>query len=142
MVCGGFIIFDYLLDENEDMYSFLLIDSSILFIGGLQNYILEIDFNIVQEIQKYVVEMLGVIIMRQINCFFFCGYIFGKVFLRDFCIFKVEYEFDVFLGSFLDFDVYGNLLVFCGFFSCFIGLVCDCFFKVYDLCMMCVIILF
>ncbi|KAI2566390.1 PAN2 isoform 22, partial [Pan troglodytes] len=110
MARGGLIIFDYLLDENEDMHSLLLTDSSTLLVGGLQNHILEIDLNTVQETQKYAVETPGVTIMRQTNRFFFCGHTSGKVSLRDLRTFKVEHEFDAFSGSLSDFDVHGNLL--------------------------------
>ncbi|XP_058163959.1 PAN2-PAN3 deadenylation complex catalytic subunit PAN2 isoform X9 [Dasypus novemcinctus] len=80
MARGGLIIFDYLLDESEDMHSLLLTDSSTLLVGGLQNHILEIDLNTVQETQKYTVETPGVTIMRQTNRFFFCGHTSGKVY--------------------------------------------------------------
>ncbi|XP_053411921.1 PAN2-PAN3 deadenylation complex catalytic subunit PAN2 isoform X3 [Nycticebus coucang] len=133
---GGLIVFDYLLDESEDMHSLLLTDSSTLLIGGLQNHILEIDLNTVQETQKYAVETPGVTIMRQTNRFFFCGYTSGKVSLRDLRTFKVEHEFDAFSGSLSDFDVHGNLLAACGFSSRLTGLACDRFLKVYDLRMM------
>nr|XP_025139538.1 PAN2-PAN3 deadenylation complex catalytic subunit PAN2 isoform X13 [Bubalus bubalis] len=136
MARGGLIIFDYLLDESEDMHSLLLTDSSTLLIGGLQNHILEIDLNTVQETQKYAVETPGVTIMRQTNRFFFCGHTSGKVSLRDLRTFKVEHEFDAFSGSLSDFDVHGNLLATCGFSSRLTGLACDRFLKVYDLRMM------
>ncbi|KAH0505527.1 PAB-dependent poly(A)-specific ribonuclease subunit PAN2 [Microtus ochrogaster] len=136
MARGGLIIFDYLLDECEDMHSLLLTDSSTLLIGGLQNHVLEIDLNSVQETQKYAVETPGVTIMRQTNRFFFCGHTSGKVSLRDLRSFKVEHEFDAFSGSLSDFDVHGNLLAACGFSSRLTGLACDRFLKVYDLRMM------
>ncbi|KAK7801249.1 hypothetical protein U0070_025738, partial [Myodes glareolus] len=136
MARGGLIIFDYLLDEGEDMHSLLLTDSSTLLIGGLQNHVLEIDLNTVQETQKYAVEIPGVTIMRQTNRFFFCGHTSGKVSLRDLRSFKVEHEFDAFSGSLSDFDVHGNLLAACGFSSRLTGLACDRFLKVYDLRMM------
>uniref|UniRef100_A0A8C4L7Z6 Poly(A) specific ribonuclease subunit PAN2 n=1 Tax=Equus asinus asinus TaxID=83772 RepID=A0A8C4L7Z6_EQUAS len=138
MARGGLIIFDYLLDESEDMHSLLLTDSSTLLVGGLQNHILEIDLNTVQETQKvqYAVETPGVTIMRQTNRFFFCGHTSGKVSLRDLRTFKVEHEFDAFSGSLSDFDVHGNLLAACGFSSRLTGLACDRFLKVYDLRMM------
>ncbi|XP_036011345.1 PAN2-PAN3 deadenylation complex catalytic subunit Pan2 isoform X7 [Mus musculus] len=136
MARGGLIIFDYLLDENEDMHSVLLTDNSTLLVGGLQNHVLEIDLNTVQETQKYAVETPGVTIMRQTNRFFFCGHTSGKVSLRDLRSFKVEHEFDAFSGSLSDFDVHGNLLAACGFSSRLTGLACDRFLKVYDLRMM------
>ncbi|KAF3826121.1 hypothetical protein GH733_006235 [Mirounga leonina] len=136
MARGGLIIFDYLLDESEDMHSLLLTDGSTLLVGGLQNHILEIDLNTVQETQKYAVETPGVTIMRQTNRFFFCGHTSGKVSLRDLRTFKVEHEFDAFSGSLSDFDVHGNLLAACGFSSRLTGLACDRFLKVYDLRMM------
>ncbi|KAF6120801.1 poly(A) specific ribonuclease subunit PAN2 [Phyllostomus discolor] len=136
MARGGLIIFDYLLDESEDMHSLLLTDSSTLLVGGLQNHILEIDLNTVQETQKYAVETPGVTIMRQTNRFFFCGHTSGKISLRDLRTFKVEHEFDAFSGSLSDFDVHGNLLATCGFSSRLTGLACDRFLKVYDLRMM------
>ncbi|NXP77006.1 PAN2 protein, partial [Ramphastos sulfuratus] len=76
---GGLIIFDYLMDESEDMHSLLLTDSSTLLVAGLQNHVLEIDLNTVQETQKYTVEVPGITIMRQSNRFFFCGHTSGKV---------------------------------------------------------------
>ncbi|XP_057558929.1 PAN2-PAN3 deadenylation complex catalytic subunit PAN2 isoform X8 [Hippopotamus amphibius kiboko] len=148
MARGGLIIFDYLLDESEDMHSLLLTDSSTLLVGGLQSHILEIDLNTVQETQKshspwfprfpaqYAVETPGVTVMRQTNRFFFCGHTTGKVSLRDLRTFKVEHEFDAFSGSLSDFDVHGNLLATCGFSSRLTGLACDRFLKVYDLRMM------
>uniref|UniRef100_A0A4X2MB16 PAN2-PAN3 deadenylation complex catalytic subunit PAN2 n=1 Tax=Vombatus ursinus TaxID=29139 RepID=A0A4X2MB16_VOMUR len=136
MARGGLIIFDYLLDESEDMHSLLLTESSTLLVGGLQNHVLEIDLNTVQETQKYAVEVPGITIMRQSSRFFFCGHTSGKVSLRDLRTFKVEHEFDAFSGSLSDFDVHGNLLAACGFSSRLSGLACDRFLKVYDLRMM------
>ncbi|XP_021234933.1 PAB-dependent poly(A)-specific ribonuclease subunit PAN2 isoform X1 [Numida meleagris] len=133
---GGLIIFDYLMDEAEDMHSLLLTDSSTLLVGGLQNHVIEIDLNTVQETQKYTVEVPGITIMRQSNRFFFCGHTSGKVSLRDLRTFVVEHEFDAYSGSLSDFDVHGNLLVTCGFSSRMNGLACDRFLKVYDLRMM------
>ncbi|KAK4807298.1 hypothetical protein QYF61_006359 [Mycteria americana] len=133
---GGLIIFDYLMDESEDMHSLLLTDSSTLLVGGLQNHVIEIDLNTVQETQKYTVEVPGITIMRQSNRFFFCGHTSGKVSLRDLRTFVVEHEFDAYSGSLSDFDVHGNLLVTCGFSSRMNGLACDRFLKVYDLRMM------
>ncbi|XP_029814741.1 PAN2-PAN3 deadenylation complex catalytic subunit PAN2, partial [Manacus vitellinus] len=133
---GGLIIFDYLMDESEDMHSLLLTDSSTLLVAGLQNHVLEIDLNTVQETQKYTVEVPGITIMRQSNRFFFCGHTSGKVSLRDLRTFVVEHEFDAYSGSLSDFDVHGNLLVTCGFSSRMNGLACDRFLKVYDLRMM------
>ncbi|KAJ6658133.1 hypothetical protein lerEdw1_001609 [Lerista edwardsae] len=130
---GGLIIFDYLMDESEDMHSLLLTDPSTLLIGGLTNHVIEIDLNTVQETQKYTVEVPGVTIMRQSNRFFFCGHTSGKVSLRDLRTFAVEHEFDAYSGSLSDFDVHGNLLVTCGFSSRMNGLACDRFLKVYDL---------
>lgn len=133
---GGLIIFDYLMDDSEDMHSLLLTDSSTLLVGGLQNHVVEIDLNTVQETQKYTVEVPGITIMRQSNRFFFCGHTSGKVSLRDLRTFVVEHEFDAYSGSLSDFDVHGNLLVTCGFSSRMNGLACDRFLKVYDLRMM------
>ncbi|XP_021097163.1 PAB-dependent poly(A)-specific ribonuclease subunit PAN2 isoform X10 [Heterocephalus glaber] len=93
MARGGLIIFDYLLDESEDMHSLLLTDSSTLLVGGLQNHILEIDLNTVQETQKYAVEIPGVTIMRQTNRFFFCGHTSGKIPYR---LKELDNEFDSF----------------------------------------------
>lgn len=133
---GGLIIFDYLMDESEDVHSLLLTDRSTLLIGGLQNHVIEIDLNTVQETQKYTVEVPGVTILRQSNRFFFCGHTTGKVSLRDLRTFAAEHEFDAYSGSLSDFDVHGNLLVTCGFSSRMNGLACDRFLKVYDLRMM------
>ncbi|KAM4754957.1 PAN2-PAN3 deadenylation complex catalytic subunit PAN2 isoform 1-T2 [Cyanocitta cristata] len=133
---GGLIIFDYLMDESEDMHSLLLTDNNTLLVAGLQNHVLEIDLNTVQETQKYTVEVPGITIMRQSNRFFFCGHTSGKVSLRDLRTFVVEHEFDAYSGSLSDFDVHGNLLVTCGFSSRMNGLACDRFLKVYDLRMM------
>ncbi|XP_058028801.1 PAN2-PAN3 deadenylation complex catalytic subunit PAN2 isoform X2 [Ahaetulla prasina] len=130
---GGLIIFDYLMDENEDMHSLLLTDPGSLLVGGLTSHVIEIDLNTVQETQKYSVEIPGVTIMRQSNRFFFCGHTSGKVSLRDLRTFAVEHEFDAYSGSLSDFDVHGNLLVTCGFSSRMNGLACDRFLKVYDL---------
>ncbi|XP_060620065.1 PAN2-PAN3 deadenylation complex catalytic subunit PAN2 isoform X1 [Anolis sagrei] len=130
---GGLIIFDYLMDESEDMHSLLLTDPSTLLVGGLTSHVIEIDLNTVQETQKYTVEVPGVTIMRQSNRFFFCGHTSGKVSLRDLRTFAVEHEFDAYSGSLSDFDVHGNLLVTCGFSSRMNGLACDRFLKVYDL---------
>ncbi|NXO13151.1 PAN2 protein, partial [Oriolus oriolus] len=133
---GGLIIFDYLMDESEDMHSLLLTDSSTLLVAGLHSHVLEIDLNTVQETQKYTVEVPGITIMRQSNRFFFCGHSSGKVSLRDLRTFVAEHEFDAYSGSLSDFDVHGNLLVTCGFSSRMNGLACDRFLKVYDLRMM------
>ncbi|XP_075757995.1 PAN2-PAN3 deadenylation complex catalytic subunit PAN2 isoform X2 [Pelodiscus sinensis] len=133
---GGLIIFDYLMDESEDVHSLLLTNSSTLLIGGLQNHVIEIDLNTVQETQKYTVEVPGITILRQSNRFFFCGHTTGKVSLRDLRTFAMEHEFDAYSGSLSDFDVHGNLLVTCGFSSRMNGLACDRFLKVYDLRMM------
>uniref|UniRef100_A0A8C5S0P6 PAN2-PAN3 deadenylation complex catalytic subunit PAN2 n=1 Tax=Laticauda laticaudata TaxID=8630 RepID=A0A8C5S0P6_LATLA len=130
---GGLIIFDYLMDESEDMHSLLLTDPGTLLVGGLTSHVIEIDLNTVQETQKYSVEIPGVTIMRQSNRFFFCGHTSGKVSLRDLRTFAVEHEFDAYSGSLSDFDVHGNLLVTCGFSSRMNGLACDRFLKVYDL---------
>ncbi|XP_006035284.1 PAN2-PAN3 deadenylation complex catalytic subunit PAN2 isoform X1 [Alligator sinensis] len=130
---GGLIIFDYLMDESEDMHSLLLTDPSTLLVGGLQNHVIEIDLNTVQETQKYTVEVPGVTIMRQSNRFFFCGHTSGKVSVRDPRTFTVEHELDAYSGSLSDFDVHGNLLAACGFSSRRAGLACDRFLKVYDL---------
>uniref|UniRef100_A0A8C0ZJC2 PAN2-PAN3 deadenylation complex catalytic subunit PAN2-like n=1 Tax=Cyanistes caeruleus TaxID=156563 RepID=A0A8C0ZJC2_CYACU len=133
---GGLIIFDYLMDESEDMHSLLLTDNNTLLVAGLHNHVLEIDLGTVQETQKYTVEVPGITIMRQSNRFFFCGHTSGKVSLRDLRTFAVEHEFDAHSGSLSDFDVHGNLLVTCGFSSRMNGLACDRFLKVYDLRMM------
>ncbi|ETE73882.1 PAB-dependent poly(A)-specific ribonuclease subunit 2, partial [Ophiophagus hannah] len=116
---GGLIIFDYLMDESEDMHSLLLTDPGTLLVGGLTSH--------------YSVEIPGVTIMRQSNRFFFCGHTSGKVSLRDLRTFAAEHEFDAYSGSLSDFDVHGNLLVTCGFSSRMNGLACDRFLKVYDL---------
>uniref|UniRef100_A0A8B9HJM3 PAN2-PAN3 deadenylation complex catalytic subunit PAN2 n=1 Tax=Astyanax mexicanus TaxID=7994 RepID=A0A8B9HJM3_ASTMX len=134
---GGLIMFDYPMEEGADMHSLLLTDNNTLIMGGLQNYIAEVDLNTVQETQKFTVEVPGVAIMRQSNRFFFCGHTSGKVSLRDLRTFKMEHEFDAFSGSLSDFDVHGNLLAACGFSSRGLnGLSCDRFLMVYDLRMM------
>uniref|UniRef100_A0A8C2DHW1 PAN2-PAN3 deadenylation complex catalytic subunit PAN2 n=1 Tax=Cyprinus carpio TaxID=7962 RepID=A0A8C2DHW1_CYPCA len=134
---GGLIMFDYPMEEGADMHSLILTDNNTLLMGGLQNYVAELDLTTVQETQKFTVEMPGVAIMRQSNRFFFCGHTSGKVSLRDLRTFKMEHEFDAFSGSLSDFDVHGNLLAACGFSSRGLnGLSCDRFLMVYDLRMM------
>ncbi|KAG7281117.1 hypothetical protein CRUP_027654, partial [Coryphaenoides rupestris] len=134
---GGFVMFDYPMDDGADMHTLLMTDNNTLIMGGLHNYIVEFDLNSVQETQKVTVEMPGVAIMRQSNRFFFCGHTSGKVTLRDMRTFKTEHEFDAFSGSLSDFDVHGNLLAACGFSSRGMsGLACDRFLMVYDLRMM------
>ncbi|XP_053542297.1 PAN2-PAN3 deadenylation complex catalytic subunit PAN2 isoform X2 [Ictalurus punctatus] len=134
---GGLIMFDYPMEEGVDMHSLLLTDNNTLLLGGLQNYVTEVDLNTVQETQKFTVEIPGVAIMRQSNRFFFCGHTSGKVSLRDLRTFKLEHEFDAYSGSLSDFDVHGNLLAACGFSSRGLnGLSCDRFLMVYDLRMM------
>ncbi|KAA0707248.1 PAN2-PAN3 deadenylation complex catalytic subunit PAN2 [Triplophysa tibetana] len=134
---GGWIMFDYPTEEGADMHSFLLTDNNTLLMGGLQNYVTELDLTTVQETQKFTVEVPGVAIMRQSNRFFFCGHTSGKVSLRDPRTVKMEYEFDAFSGSLSDFDVHGNLLAACGFSSRGLnGLSCDRFLMVFDLRMM------
>ncbi|KAK2825541.1 hypothetical protein Q7C36_019468 [Tachysurus vachellii] len=134
---GGLIMFDYPMEEGADMHSLLLTDNNTLLLGGLQNYVTEVDLNTVQETQKFTVEIPGVAIMRQSNRFFFCGHTSGKVSLRDLRTFKIEHEFDAYSGSLSDFDVHGNLLAACGFSSRGLnGLSCDRFLMVYDLRMM------
>ncbi|KAI5095543.1 PAB-dependent poly(A)-specific ribonuclease subunit PAN2 isoform X1 [Silurus meridionalis] len=134
---GGLVMFDYPMEEGADMHSLLLTDNNTLLLGGLQNYVTEVDLNTVQETQKFTVEIPGVAIMRQSNRFFFCGHTSGKVSLRDLRTFKIEHEFDAYSGSLSDFDVHGNLLAACGFSSRGLnGLSCDRFLMVYDLRMM------
>ncbi|XP_035378442.1 PAN2-PAN3 deadenylation complex catalytic subunit PAN2 isoform X1 [Electrophorus electricus] len=134
---GGLVMFDYPMEEGADMHSLLLTDNNTLLLGGLQNYVAEVDLNTVQETQKFTVEVPGVAIMRQSSRFFFCGHTSGKVSLRDLRTFKLEHEFDAFSGSLSDFDVHGNLLAACGFSSRGLGgLSCDRFLMVYDLRMM------
>uniref|UniRef100_A0A3Q0S8Q1 PAN2-PAN3 deadenylation complex catalytic subunit PAN2 n=1 Tax=Amphilophus citrinellus TaxID=61819 RepID=A0A3Q0S8Q1_AMPCI len=134
---GGLVMFDYPTEEGADMHSLLMTDNNTLLMGGLQNYVVEVDLNTVQETQKFTVEVPGVAIMRHTNRFFFCGHTSGKVTLRDLRTFKMEHEFDAFSGSLSDFDVHGNLLAACGFSSRGLnGLACDRFLMVYDLRMM------
>ncbi|KAG7519500.1 PAN2-PAN3 deadenylation complex catalytic subunit PAN2 isoform X1 [Solea senegalensis] len=134
---GGLVMFDYPMDEGADMHSLLVTDNNTLVMGGLQNYVSEVDLNTVQETQKFTVELPGVAIMRQTSRFFFCGHTSGKITLRDLRSFKMEQEFDAFSGSLSDFDVHGNLLAACGFSSRGLnGLACDRFLMVYDLRMM------
>lgn len=134
---GGLVMFDYPMEEGADMHSLLMTDNNTVIMGGLQNYVVEVDLNTVQETQKFTVEVPGVAIMRQTSRFFFCGHTSGKVTLRDLRTFKLEHEFDAFSGSLSDFDVHGNLLAACGFSSRGLnGLACDRFLMVYDLRMM------
>eukprot|EP00062_Callorhinchus_milii_P025362 gi/632986264/ref/XP_007910139.1/ PREDICTED: PAB-dependent poly(A)-specific ribonuclease subunit PAN2 isoform X2 [Callorhinchus milii] len=134
---GGLIMFDYVMDEAEDMHSLLMLtENNSVLLGGLQNHVIEVDLNTVQESQKYSVEVPGVTIIRQSNRFFFCGHSSGKVSLRDLRTFKLEHEFDAYSGSLSDLDVHGNLLVSCGFSNRMNGLSCDRFLMVYDLRMM------
>ncbi|XP_076874775.1 PAN2-PAN3 deadenylation complex catalytic subunit PAN2 isoform X2 [Brachyhypopomus gauderio] len=134
---GGLVMFDYPMEEGADMHCLLLTGNNNLLLGGLQNYVAEVDLNTVQETQKFTVEVPGVAIMRQSSRFFFCGHTSGKVSLRDLRTFKPEHEFDAFSGSLSDFDVHGNLLAACGFSSRGLsGLSCDRFLMVYDLRMM------
>uniref|UniRef100_A0A7N5ZT43 PAN2-PAN3 deadenylation complex catalytic subunit PAN2 n=1 Tax=Anabas testudineus TaxID=64144 RepID=A0A7N5ZT43_ANATE len=134
---GGLVMFDYPMEEGADMHSLLMTDNNTLLMGGLQNYVVEVDLNTVQETQKFTVEVPGVAIMRQTSRFIFCGHTSGKVTLRDLRTFKMEHEFDAFSGSLSDFDVHGNLLAACGFSSRGLnGLACDRFLMVYDLRMM------
>uniref|UniRef100_A0A3Q3FLL4 PAN2-PAN3 deadenylation complex catalytic subunit PAN2 n=1 Tax=Labrus bergylta TaxID=56723 RepID=A0A3Q3FLL4_9LABR len=134
---GGLFMFDYPMEEGADMHSLLMTDNNTLLMGGLQNYVVEVDLNTVQETQKFNVEVPGVAIMRQTSRFFFCGHTSGRVTLRDLRSFKTEHEFDAFSGSLSDFDVHGNLLAACGFSSRGLnGLACDRFLMVFDLRMM------
>uniref|UniRef100_A0A672YGD5 Poly(A) specific ribonuclease subunit PAN2 n=1 Tax=Sphaeramia orbicularis TaxID=375764 RepID=A0A672YGD5_9TELE len=131
------IMFDYPMEEGADMHSLLMTDNNTMLMGGLQNYVVEVDLSTVQETQKFTVEVPGVAIMRQTSRFFFCGHTSGKVTLRDLRTFKMEHEFDAFSGSLSDFDVHGNLLAACGFSSRGLnGMACDRFLMVYDLRMM------
>uniref|UniRef100_A0A8D3DGL2 Poly(A) specific ribonuclease subunit PAN2 n=1 Tax=Scophthalmus maximus TaxID=52904 RepID=A0A8D3DGL2_SCOMX len=134
---GGIVMFDYPMEEGADMHSLLMTDNNMSLMGGLQNYVVEVDLNTVQETQRFTVEVPGVAIMRQTGRYFFCGHTSGKVTLRDLRTFKTEQEFDAFSGSLSDFDVHGNLLAACGFSSRGMnGLACDRFLMVYDLRMM------
>ncbi|XP_028653880.1 PAN2-PAN3 deadenylation complex catalytic subunit PAN2 [Erpetoichthys calabaricus] len=133
---GGLIMFDFPMEESVDMHSLLLTDNTTALMGGLQNYVVEVDLTTIQETQRFSVEVPGVAIMRQSNRFFFCGHTSGKVTLRDLRTFQLEQEFDAYSGSLSDFDVHGNLLVTCGFSSRMNGLACDRFLMVYDLRMM------
>lgn len=40
------------MDEGADMHSLLMTDNNCLLMGGLQNYVVEVDLNTVQEAQK------------------------------------------------------------------------------------------
>lgn len=40
------------MEEGADMHSLLLTDNNTLLMGGLQNYVSELDLNTVQETQK------------------------------------------------------------------------------------------
>ncbi|KAF5896727.1 PAN2-PAN3 deadenylation complex catalytic subunit PAN2-like isoform X1, partial [Clarias magur] len=49
---GGLVMFDYPMEEAADMHSLLLTDNNTVLLGGLQNYVTEVDLNTVQETQK------------------------------------------------------------------------------------------
>ncbi|XP_030589982.1 PAN2-PAN3 deadenylation complex catalytic subunit PAN2-like [Archocentrus centrarchus] len=132
---GGVIMFDYPMEKGANMNSLLMTDNNTLLMGGLQNYVTELDLNTIQETQKFTVEVPGVTIMRQTNRSFFCGHPSGKVTQRDLRTLKLEHVFNAFSGGLSDFDVHGNLLAACGF-SSLSGLACDRFIMVYDLRMM------
>lgn len=40
------------MEEGADMHSLLMTDNNSLLMGGLQNYVVEVDLNAVQETQK------------------------------------------------------------------------------------------
>lgn len=40
------------MEEGADMHSLLMTDNNTLLMGGLQNYVVEVDLNTVQENQK------------------------------------------------------------------------------------------
>lgn len=40
------------MEEGADMHSLLMTDNNSLLMGGLQNYVVEVDLNTVQETQK------------------------------------------------------------------------------------------
>lgn len=40
------------MEEGADMHSLLLTDNNTVLLGGLQNYVTEVDLNTVQETQK------------------------------------------------------------------------------------------
>lgn len=40
------------MEEGADMHSLLMTDNNMLLMGGLQNYVVEVDLNTVQETQK------------------------------------------------------------------------------------------
>lgn len=40
------------MEEGADMHSLLMTDNNTLLMGGLQNYVVELDLNTVQETQK------------------------------------------------------------------------------------------
>uniref|UniRef100_A0AAZ1XI87 USP domain-containing protein n=1 Tax=Oreochromis aureus TaxID=47969 RepID=A0AAZ1XI87_OREAU len=128
---GGLVMFDYRMEEGADMRSLLMTDNMLL-MGGLQNYVVEVDLNTLQETQKFTVEAPGVTIMRQTNRFFFFGHPSGKVTLRDLRTFRTQ-KFDAFPGGLSDFDVHGNLLAVSGFSSRGPN---ERFLMVYDLRMM------
>ncbi|NWT61540.1 PAN2 protein, partial [Erythrocercus mccallii] len=144
---GGLIIFDYLMDESEDMHSLLLTDNNTLLVAGLQNHVLEIDLNTVQETQKVQPGWgllpgawlwdSSLLVSAELQKPGGHGQdVPSQVSLRDLRTFAAEHEFDAHSGSLSDFDVHGNLLVTCGFSSRMNGLACDRFLKVYDLRMM------
>ncbi|XP_063319887.1 PAN2-PAN3 deadenylation complex catalytic subunit PAN2-like [Pelmatolapia mariae] len=125
---GGLVMFDYRMEEGADMHSLLMTDNMLL-MGGLQNYVVEVDLNTLQETQKFTVEAPGVTIMRQTNRFFFFGHPSGKMTLRDLRTFRTH-GFDTFPGGLSDFDVHGNLLAVSGFSSRGLN---ERFVMVYDL---------
>lgn len=40
------------MEEGADLHSLLMTDNNTLIMGGLQNYVVELDLNTVQETQK------------------------------------------------------------------------------------------
>lgn len=52
-MCGcSFVHFVFRMEEGADMHSLILNDNNTLLMGGLQNYVVELDLTTVQETQK------------------------------------------------------------------------------------------
>lgn len=52
-ICGfSFVHFVFRMEEGADMHSLILNDNNTLLMGGLQNYVAELDLTTVQETQK------------------------------------------------------------------------------------------
>lgn len=47
------------MEEGADMHSLFMADNNMLLMGGLQNYVVEVDLNTVQETQKVSLRAVG-----------------------------------------------------------------------------------